>query len=220
MSNLEVIELPPIEIEPYQVTEVLRCLFHTILFNRALGSVVARDVDAELFDITWPHCGDPAAERRLETKIGEVKAFVERNQDRKAVVRLSFFERRAQSGSWFLPEQRLTWEQWVLTLVPIPSPPELGHAVGPLAEATALQADVARARRRALLQSTLEGALQNIVTAVNEKREHIPPVVSGAALTFPFDVSVTTPPKETSSAFGVDLVRRMLSAAQPPSVLH
>lgn len=40
--------------EPLEVREVLRCLLHTILFNRALGPVALREVDSELFDgLTW-----------------------------------------------------------------------------------------------------------------------------------------------------------------------
>jgi len=53
MSNCESFELPQLDVESYQVTEVLRCIIHTILFNRALGTVKPREIDAELFDITW-----------------------------------------------------------------------------------------------------------------------------------------------------------------------
>ena len=53
MSNCEVVELPPIDLEPHQVTEVLRCILHTIIFNRSLGVVKPREVDSELFELTW-----------------------------------------------------------------------------------------------------------------------------------------------------------------------
>lgn len=75
MSNCETITLPVVEVEPHQVREVLRCegvrgfltpcvtltpsthlpsgVLHTILFNRALGMVKPRNVDSELFDITY-----------------------------------------------------------------------------------------------------------------------------------------------------------------------
>ena len=33
--------------------DVLRCILHTVLFNRALGLVRPREVDLELFDITY-----------------------------------------------------------------------------------------------------------------------------------------------------------------------
>ena len=119
---------------------------------------------------------------------------------------LSFFERRQHQG-WFLrQEQRLYWEQWTIPIIVADH-----HSIG---------SDSARAKRKQALQTQLEACLTSIVTAVNEKRDHIPPVVSGAALTFPFDVTVEGTGNESSSIFGVDLVKRMLSSTNPPSVLH
>lgn len=53
MSNCEVFHLPGLEMEPHQMREALRVVLHTILFNRALGQVAPRDVDSDLFDITY-----------------------------------------------------------------------------------------------------------------------------------------------------------------------
>lgn len=36
--------------EPFQVKEVLRCLVHSILFNRALGSFQPRDAECTAVD--------------------------------------------------------------------------------------------------------------------------------------------------------------------------
>ncbi len=47
-----------------------------------------------------------------------------------------------------------------------------------------------RTQRRARLQSALEDRLTHVVALVNSKKEHIPPVVSAAAVTFPFDITV------------------------------
>jgi hypothetical protein len=78
MSNCETLNLPLIEVEPHQVRELLRCVLHTIIFNRALGHVRPRDVDSELFDITYVHCGDEEVDRRIEAKISEFCQFIER----------------------------------------------------------------------------------------------------------------------------------------------
>jgi len=48
----------------------------------------------------------------------------------------------------------------------------------------------ARQQRKVKLQAALEELLTAIVRLVNDKKEHIPPVVSANTLTFPFDVSV------------------------------
>ena len=47
-----------------------------------------------------------------------------------------------------------------------------------------------RSQRQVKLQSALEDLLLTIVRIVNEKKEHIPPVVSANTLTFPFDISI------------------------------
>lgn len=78
MSNCETLNLPLIEVEPHQVRELLRCVLHTVIFNRALGHVRPRDVDSELFDITYVHCGDEEVDRRVEARINEFCQFAER----------------------------------------------------------------------------------------------------------------------------------------------
>lgn len=56
--NCEVFSLSPLRCEPFQVKEVMRAVLHTILFSRTLGVVRPRDVDSELFDLTYAMCGD------------------------------------------------------------------------------------------------------------------------------------------------------------------
>lgn len=46
-----------------------------------------------------------------------------------------------------------------------------------------------RVQRQAKLQSGLQESLITIVRLVNEKRDHIPPVVTTGPLTFPFDIT-------------------------------
>lgn len=66
MSNCEVFHLPSIAVELHQVREVLRCLAHTIVFNRALGPLKPREVDSELFEaITWVSGGQLSGAREL-----------------------------------------------------------------------------------------------------------------------------------------------------------
>lgn len=47
--------------------EVLRCILHTICFNRALGLVSPRDVDSELFDVTYVSMAGPCPRPRTGT---------------------------------------------------------------------------------------------------------------------------------------------------------
>ena len=236
MSNCEYHDLPLIELEAHQVSEVLRCILHTIIFNRALGAVSPIEVDSELFDLTWVTCGDEAVDKRVESKVADIQTWIRRayNTNTNKTTRpqnsnllqinLSFFERRHPAGTgWFSrQEQRLYWEQWAIHLA--------------LQEEFESRVESARVQRRQALQGQLTTVLTAVITAANKKRDHIPPVVSGIALTFPFDVTLDSSTLQRklsaegssltgaagSALFGgVDLVRRMLSSSTtPPSVLH
>jgi len=97
VMNHPLLELPLLKVEAHQVREVLRCLLHTILFHRALGLVRPRDVDMELFDVTYVQCGDAKIERRVEEKVESFCSYVERRQQTagqaafSAQVALSFY---------------------------------------------------------------------------------------------------------------------------------
>jgi len=119
MSNCVVFPLPTLELELYQIREVLRCVLHTIIFNRALGHVFPKEVDSELADITYVTCGDAEVESRMETKADELVAILEKRPQETAQVSLSFYEpRRRQASGWWSgrAEERLYWERWVMDL--------------------------------------------------------------------------------------------------------
>ena len=56
---------------------------------------------------------------------------------------------------------------------------------------TALCTPAVRQRRHSQLQTAVEDRLTLIVRTVNDRKDHIPPVVSPSAVTFPFDISIT-----------------------------
>ena len=81
-----------------------------------------------------------------------------------AQVALSFYERRDKSARWFgAREERLCWEQWRIPLEVFAGDD---------------QAAKEREQRSLELQDVLRGAVQHALGLVNEKRDHIPPVVS------------------------------------------
>lgn len=221
MSNCERWTLNPLSIEPHYSRDVLRALLHTIIFNRALGPVSPIDTDSELFDLTWVRCNDSTVEKKIEDKINSLSSWIQKNQGNPLGVCLSFYEKRERQFWFSKSEERLYWEQWIITLN-FHDPSEDTHT------------------KQKNLQSSLEAAVTFIIRSVNEKRDHIPPVVSGSAVTFPFDISLANPvgnnnrkgglidsnsgsPSSSSfssSSFGLDVVRRMLQHSNPPSVLH
>ena len=56
--NCEIHQLAPLRCEAFQAKEVMRAVLHTVLFTRALGVVRPRDVDCEMFDLSYATCGD------------------------------------------------------------------------------------------------------------------------------------------------------------------
>lgn len=55
--NVHQFPLNPLVLAPFQLKEALRCVFHTIIFNRALGPVDPCVVTSELFDVSFVKCG-------------------------------------------------------------------------------------------------------------------------------------------------------------------
>ena len=144
-------------------------MLHTVIFGRALGVVRPRDVDCELFDLTYVTCGDAEAERAVDEKLDALVAWL-RKQDLRpggpdvcAQVALSFYERRDKGvdGSVGGRNARVGSSG--------------GHARGVRGRRPGCE----RARTAFLeLQDVLRGAVQHALGLVNEKRDHIPPVVS------------------------------------------
>ena len=64
------------------------------------------------------------------------------------------------------------------------------------------------------LQDMLQGAMQHVVGLVNERKDHIPPVVSADVVSFPFEITL---PGESESTLGA--LKRMMLHSTPPSML-
>jgi len=66
------------------------------------------------------------------------------------------------------------------------------------------------------LQSLLRAVLTQILTHVNNKKEHIPPVVSSDAVTFPYEINVSNPDNSQSSLVAL---KKLLSQTKAPQML-
>ncbi|KAK9800356.1 hypothetical protein WJX73_009590 [Symbiochloris irregularis] len=210
MSNRHKTDLPVIEVEQHQVREVLRCLLHTIIFNRALGLVKPQEVESELFDVTYVRCGDEAVDSKVEEKISAFCSWIDRHPGKRGQVSLLFYESRRKQANWLgIPqEERLYWEQWCINTAIVPSSVSLHEQSSPVTGV--------RGARQARLQLGVEEALRTILTSVNEHKDHIPAVTSSYALTFPFDITITG---EGGVMFGLDAFKRMIMHTSPPPVL-
>lgn len=218
MANLESHNLPVLELELHQVKEALRCVLHTIVFNRALGFLAPVEVDSDVFDVTYVKCGDEVADKQIEAKLVELCTVMERQHragagpqqvpEQLMQVTLSFYERRKKQAWFGSQDERLYWEQWIINICLVPQ------------QLAAAATSTSAAQRLARLQKGMEELIAYVVLCVNEKKDHIPPVVSQSALTYAFDIAlVGTSAGRGASALGLNAVKKLLLQATPPPVL-
>ncbi|CAI0429576.1 unnamed protein product [Linum tenue] len=219
--NCEVCQLKELEVEHFEIREVLRCILHTIVFHRALGLVRPKVIDLELFDITYVQCGDGELEKKIDEKIEQFISWVEKHPNKKSQVCISFYEVKNKHPSWFTNKtERLYWEQWYINLnvsqqqkvhsgkshpskiVVDPGGSTVDSAENSLEE---------RSNRRAALESSLREVLFQIIKFVNEKKDHVPPISDGVVY-FPYEITI---PSSSDSAFGMDMIKRMLQTGHP-----
>ncbi|CAN1343583.1 Autophagy-related protein 101 [Linum perenne] len=219
--NCEVCQLKELEVEHFEIREVLRCILHTVVFHRALGLVRPKVIDLELFDITYVQCGDVELEKKIDEKIEQFISWVEKRPNKKSQVCISFYEVKNKHPSWFTNKtERLYWEQWYINLNVSHQPKaHLGKSHhskivvdpgGITLTSTETSLDE-RSARRAALESSLREVLFQIIKFVNEKKDHVPPISDGVSC-FPYEITI---PSSSDSAFGMDMIKRMLHTGQP-----
>ncbi|XP_010908376.1 autophagy-related protein 101 isoform X2 [Elaeis guineensis] len=176
--NSEVCELKELEVEHFEIREVLRCILHTIIFHRALGLIRPKAIDCELFEITYVQCGDAEVEKKIEEKIDEFINKVEKHPNRKSQICLSFYEIKNKQSTWFGNNkvERLYWEHWYIYL----------HVINPKAHGkshhnkatTDLGGEALEqsTSRHAALESSIREVLFQIIRFVNEKKDHLPSI--------------------------------------------
>ena len=202
MSNCEVVELPLLEVGLEDVKGALRAVLHSVLFARALG--LARPVDVELprMGLAYVECGDAGVSRRVEEKIGQFLQWAERHPGKVAQVSLAFFEKRYKQ-SWFSKqEERLFWERWNVNVRLAGAPAPAGGTAG----GTPLEA-----------RRSLGGVLDRVAQVVNDRKDHIPPVMNSDVVTFPYDIAVTG---ADDSKFGLGQLKKFLVETAPPRMLN
>ncbi|XP_031481872.1 autophagy-related protein 101 isoform X1 [Nymphaea colorata] len=211
--NCEVCHLKELEVEAIEIPEVLRCILHTIVFHRALGLVRPKDVDSELFDITYVQCGDAELEKKIEEKIDQFIAWVEKHPNKKSQICLSFFEIKNKQATWFSNKiERSYWEHWYIYMNVVPSKSHAGKSHHAKARKDSLEVAEERTARRASLETTLREVLFQIVRFVDEKKDHIPSVPSLEGVSFPYEITF---PSASDSSFGMDMIKRMLQTGHP-----
>ena len=210
--NCEIHQLAPLRCEAFQAKEVMRAVLHTVLFTRALGVVRPRDVDCEMFDLSYATCGDEDVDAAVESRLDALHAWLLRKTRERgethARVTLSFHELQHVGGTQRI-EKRPTacWEQWRVPLEVVVV--DEAHAREEVREQLALE-----------LRDTLRGAIQHVLGLAGERKDHIPPVTTASAVCFPFAIGGSfAEDKEESRNGALGTLKKMLVDASPPSML-
>jgi len=127
---------------------------------------------------------------------------------------LSFYEVRNKPAVWFTHKvERFFWEQWYISITVI-SPKTSGskshHGKAPVVDSGDIMMEE-RNVRHAALELALRDVLFQIIRLVNEKKDHIPPVIAGV-VSFPYEITI---PSTSDSSFGMDMFKRMLQTGHP-----
>ncbi|KAL8167414.1 hypothetical protein V2J09_008913 [Rumex salicifolius] len=210
--NCEVCQLKELEVEHFEIREVLRCILHTIMFHRALGLVRPKDVDLQLFEVTYVQCGDTDLEIKIDEKIDQFISWVEKHPNKKSQICLSFYEVKHNKAMWFSNKvERLYWEQWYINLHVVQHPKAHSskfHQSKVLD--TGENASKEESARRTALEASLREVLFQIIKFVNEKKDHVPAIPGREGISFPYEVTI---PSSSDNTF--DMIKRMLQTGHP-----
>ncbi|KAJ3444845.1 hypothetical protein M0813_14199 [Anaeramoeba flamelloides] len=107
---MEQIYLDSIKCVSGDAYEIIASIFHTILFNRAVGTVKPKDHKIEGYEICYVSVSDQGINERLST---EIKKFVKKlnaSESKAGEFKLHF----TKPVMWSFSSQ--TWEEWILEI--------------------------------------------------------------------------------------------------------
>lgn len=173
--NLERIELESLQVEPYQLREVSRCLLHTILFARALGQVEPREMECEVFDVVYAKCFDRGIENMVELGVEKFHVQMERTRKDRGFLVLSFYD-KLQKKNWFsTKEEKRHWERWIVHF-------EVTR------ERDKSITDTETKQKQKRRQEALRDRIEKIIATASRRVDHIPRMPRDVSC-FPFEIT-------------------------------
>ncbi|KAG9254924.1 DUF1649 domain protein [Emericellopsis atlantica] len=175
--------------DPRSVRDVVKAVLHAIFFHRFFPSIVPQT--HEVLDLTLPYVPDP----ELETLIDQRAAALERhidaqrppsqptgasttsnpaNKGGRGQLTVQFFEKKRRKGTWLSRgDEEVCWESWTVK-VTVSEP----------------RTESERAKVRRAMEQTLQKAAFNIITYINQHKDHIPPITTQTSNPFPYKINV------------------------------
>jgi len=175
--NFELIELDDLDVEAYQVKEVLKVLLHSIIFQRALGECGVRDSESDLFDLAYVQCDSQPISQQVEAYAEAFSSAVDKAEaTRRAQICVSFVERRSRTSfGLFRSDEKVTWERWQISLTVRCAEAPVETAAGNISAGSGATGADTRQRQLDQLCDELRNRLEVILSTAASRKEHIPP---------------------------------------------
>ncbi|KYQ92729.1 DUF1649 family protein [Tieghemostelium lacteum] len=174
-----------------QLKEVVQCLLHSILFQRALGAIKPKDVVLDCTEYSFSKVDDISISKAVEEKSEELLTTIMKKQLKNAQIAISFYEKRDKTSFLNLTStsENVCWEQWIITF----------NLVSQMDPKTLL--------------SQIQDTVFNIIEKVNQDK-NIPPIKSATEST-PFPFEIVIPGSENPG-----MVNKVWSIFKPPPILR
>jgi|Transcript_67833 hypothetical protein len=114
--NCPTISLCPFKVGPTNIKDVLRCLIHTIVFQRVLSPVLPLDVEAGFLDVTYCKIADAAVDAQIEESIDKFCKSLKKKEPRRSLIVEFYPPRKKSPTNWFAKEDKVCWEYWMINL--------------------------------------------------------------------------------------------------------
>ncbi|XP_049383726.1 autophagy-related protein 101-like isoform X2 [Solanum stenotomum] len=191
--NCEVFNLKELDVEQFEIQDVLQCILHTIMFHRASGLIYPKNVDLELFEITYMQCNDVVIERKIDEKITQFIDKVKKHPNQKHQICVSFYESKNKQTLWFTKKvEHRYWEHWYVNLNVAHHPkPDSGKSRNSKVVNPEESAPDKREARHSGLELSLREVLFQIINFVKEKKDHIPSIENLEGASFPFEITIS-----------------------------
>lgn len=125
--------------------------------------------------------------KSIETSVG-VGSKTHRGQ-----IAVEFYERRPKKAWFSKAEEKVCWEQWLLSVTLVNPRTDSGtsetflHGLGNILANT----ETERARARASIEHQLQKAVLEIITTASLRKDHIPPITTNDTNPFPYQIIVS-----------------------------
>eukprot|EP01089_Gocevia_fonbrunei_P009317 TRINITY_DN2151_c0_g1_i5.p1 TRINITY_DN2151_c0_g1~~TRINITY_DN2151_c0_g1_i5.p1 ORF type:complete len:171 (-),score=31.92 TRINITY_DN2151_c0_g1_i5:135-647(-) len=164
--NIQQFVVPEVTVRAgHETTDVLCCLLHSVMFNRAFGLVTPKETTIEYLDFVYVCVDDVVTDEAIRTNVDNFLNNLDLKKDnypKRGKLVLSFYERKWKKIWWKRYQERICFEQWIFSIQVLkegePIPKEI------------------ETERLANLQTDLRQVMVYILQAVNEKNTHIPPL--------------------------------------------